>query len=479
MDSREILPNAQTVRFLLDTKSLNERLSRNPFPLERFLTYGEHSEFTYIRTPEKTAHNSLQNISSFELEIDMDRNQKIVRWGKSNQNISTIRYLPSIYDRKLEDIDWSEPEPNIDELNLVGLFSEFSRYDDNRADILVTANPSLLQNRRRIEYSFHRHEAGQMNMMSPSEAAEFAGIFMRENDEFIFYNPKDKCHSYSIDFSYWYWLLPRVFIHHFTIDDNDYISSMFDRFQSLFICVDKMGKEYYCGTGNHTDLRTRYHFNNGISLLTGIFDVVALYTREKYDIGILDERTNLRTGGHPLLKELRVYNESAWEHVQRNHMIIELIHTIRNDIIHQKGVIKRGPGFSLRGSEVSEWNSHTISLESLDKEDREEFRKYYEQFDDSIRKYDPVTQWGVIVPENETPKITPITQIEPYQFMKQSVKTVAKFIDEYLRLLDHPNRLKNLPDTGILSKNDIHYMADCGLFPLFEQPDVKSVKNTI
>jgi hypothetical protein len=474
MDSREILPETETLRFLLDSKSVDTQITGNHSTIERFLRYNSHDDFEYVRTPDTVEAEILNDIEAYRVEKSPEENRQIIRWDSGGDTIHAGRYIPEIYERWVNEVDWKEPEVGADDLELVDLFSELIRRKDRYVNILVTSNPSILKNRRLLEYQIQHHRQGRMHVMTPSEASELAGIYMRRNNDFIFYSRHDRVSTYEIDFTLWYWALPRVFIQHFHADE--YISSMLDRFESLLIGIDKLGEQYYRGTGNHTDLLTRYHFNNGISLLTGICDVLALHTRDKYNLQIPDKDTNLRTGGYPLLKELRNHNQKAWQHVQDHHEIIELLHTVRNDIIHQSGIIKRGPGFSFREhSETIEWQSQTIWMDTLDKDDRERFRKYYVQIDDPVQEYDPVTRWGVFTSYEGSPSINRHTQIEPYRFLKQATKELAEFADEYLRLLGHPNRLKTSADSGSVKKRDVKRIAEHGLFPLLDDIDPRYI----
>ena len=462
MDSREILPETESVLFLLDTESLDSRLSTDSV-LRRFLPYRDYGDFTFIRTPEDSDSKILADIQPYQ-EEDTDGNRKVLKWDSNGQSIHTVRHLPSLYEGKAEDTEWRGPGITEQDLEFIDLFNSLISKRGKQAQILLTSNPGLLQNRRKLEHEFRQYEQGRMNIMSPSEAAEFAGIFMRRNNDFILYLP-GKSATHKMDLSSWYWSLTRVFIHHFHA--TEYVSSMLDRFDSLWVSIDKLGEQYYSGTGNHTDLMTRYHFNNGISLLTGICDVLALHTREKYDLSIQDINTNLRTG-NDVIKELKHHNEEAREYIIHNHEVIELLHTVRNDIIHQSGIIKRGPGLVLGGDETIDWQFQAISLGMLEESDREDFRKYYERLDDPVKEYQPLTEWGLIVSGDEPPEVNEYTHIEPYCFLKQATKEIAEFADEYLRILDHPNRLESESDSGAISDDTVKRVVDHGLFPLLQ-----------
>jgi len=479
MDSREILPGAESIRFLLDSASLDKALSAEHSPLRRLLKYREYEDFEFFRTPNGAESEALNDIEAFEIEMADNEEMRTIMWKSEHHRFSSaVRYVPQIYEWKIEDVDWNEPEVTFNDLVLVDTFNDLIRNREWEVDILVTENPSILNNRRLLEYEFRRFENGRLHIMTGPEAAELAGIYMRSKDDFVFYTPSEGYSSYQIDFTLWYWTLPWLFIQHTVGNNGNRIGPLLDRFESLLYGIDQLGEQYYSGIGNHTDIRTRYHFNNCISLLTGICDTLALHTRDKYNIPLPDRRTNLRTGSHPLLKELREHNKKAWQFVHENHEVIELLHVMRNDIIHKSGVIKRGPGFSLREhNDTIDWESQSISLDTLKETKREKFRKYYESIDDSVQKYDPVTKWGVITLKDEQPQIYEHTQIEPYRFLKQATKEIAEFSDEYLRLLGHQNRLKSRSDSGAIKKHDIQRISNRGLFPLIESEHSDSIQN--
>jgi hypothetical protein len=469
MDSRKILPETKELHFLLETESLDDLPEKQSINLERFLRYNNHDTLYFLRTPGKPDHDLLKTINHLEIEKDVEDNRQTVRWSSETEAVHSARYLPELYQNWINQIDWNDPTVSVEHLELIDLFSELSSNQEGREDIVVTENKSILSNRRLLEHCTQHHKKSRMHVMTVSEAAELAGIFMRQNDNFVFYMPEADVSSHEIDFTLWYWSIPKVFIQHYSTGGCGYLSSMLDRFEHLFLCIDKLGQQYYQGTGNHTDLRTRYHFNHGISLLTGICDVLALHTRDKYRMNIPDRNTNLRTGDYPLLKELEEHNEDAWLYVHANHEVIELLHTVRNDIIHQSGVIKRGPGFSFREhDETVPWESQALWMEELNEKDRKKFKKHYDEIDDTVEDYDPVTEWGVVTEFDEPPEIHEHSAIEPYRFLKRSTRELAEFSEEYLQLLDHPNRFEATESSATGSKGEVEKVVKYGLHPLLD-----------
>lgn len=470
MDSREILPDTTTIRYILDTKSLDSHVA--PYsPLERLLHYTWHDDFSFYRTPEQAHSSELDAITSLSIDRNPEETDLEISWDDKTLKTS---YFPDRHDALATRGDYTEPQPETDEIALIDIFESLTQLS-NECDlnIFITERTSLLRNRYEIEHEFCKHKRERLHLMSAREAVEFTGIYFRNNNEFKFYPPadSDRPGTYRIGRTNWCWSLSRLLIPHFSA--NEYLGSMIDRIESLCVGIDEIGTQHYRGTGNHTDIMVRYHFNNCISLLTGIGDVLALHTRDMLDVDVSDRNTNLRVGSNPVLQALKEENEDAWLHVQQNHPFIELLHIFRNDIIHQSGVIKRGPGHTVTGDNMVEWGSHSIWLTTLSEDDREDFKKYYTQLDDSVLPYELMTEWGIITPERENPTITEHTSIDAYQFTKRAVAEMVEFVDEYLRLLGFPNRIRTLTDNdrGLLRRHTVETVAGEGLFPLIDDLD--------
>ena len=249
--------------------------------------------------------------------------------------------------------------------------------------------------------------------------------------------------SYSFDISNWNWSLTDLAVPHLGA-----VEGLGTRLENLVTGLDELGYQYYLGTGNHTNNYTTYHFNYCISLITGIFDALALFTRDKYDMDIDDERTTIRTGGKPLFKQLQDHNEDLWHYIHQNHPFVELMYVIRPQIIHKDGVLMRGPGYSHSGgSNRSFWNSHIIKYEDMEEKYQTRFEKFYNQLQDEKLEYDPITKWGLICPDEKTKNLPMYNQfIEPYQFIKTSSRKLTEYVDGYLEILGNENRLQMLSE---------------------------------
>lgn len=470
MDSREILSETETLRYILDTPSLDSDVSSHS-PLGRLLHFKWHEDFDFYRTPGESHSSQLNAIRSLEIDRNPEKNNLRITWG---DNTLKTRYYPDKHNDLAKRGDYISPKPQKKDVALVEIFDALTNTGkDYDQDILLTENRAIISNRRRLEYEFRRHDQKRLHIMKPREAVEFTGILSRSNNEFIFHPPADneRAETFRIDRPLWCWCISRLILQHLKGGNSEYLGSLFDRFEGLIIGIDELGEQHYRGTGNHTDILVRYHFNNCVSILTGIGDVLALYTQDRYDIDLEEDRTTIRTG-RPLFKELRDENETLWQHIHSKHSFIEILHLIRNDIIHQSGVMSSGPGFTLKDAENTvPWKSHVISLNNLSKGDREAFRKYYDGMNDSVLAADPMTEWGIITTENESPKIGRHTHIASYQFVKKATSVMAEFVDEYLRLLGFSNQVKNLSDGGVLQRSTVETVAGKGLYPLIDDLD--------
>ena len=480
MDSREILPNTTTIRYILDTKILDSYVSSHA-PLERLLHYNWHDSITVLRTPGQPQTPELNAIPAYTTQRIAETNQQEINLKDRDTPIKTS-YYPDRHQGIADRGDYNEPTPDIDDIELIDTFdiitNRRSQYD---LDILLTENSAIVSNRRPLEYEFRGHDRKRLHIMTAREAVEFTGVYLRSNNEFPFYPPvdNDRNGTFSIDRPLWCWCISRLLVQHLSAGSNDYLGSLFDRFDSLVIGIDKLCEQHYRGTGNHTDILIRYHFNNCVSILTGIGDALALYTRDKYDIDIEDDRTNIRTG-KSLFKAIRDENEELWHHIESNHQFFEILHLIRNDVIHQSGVMTRGPGFTLTdGENTVPWKSHTIGLNNLSGDDIEDFRKYYNGMSDSMFSTDPMTEWGIVTTEDEIPEIRQYTHINSYQFIKKATATMAQFVDEYLRLLGFSNQIKMLTDDGILRRSTVETVAGEALFPLIDELDPDDLPESI
>ena len=64
------------------------------------------------------------------------------------------------------------------------------------------------------------------------------------------------------------------------------MDALANRFEFLLRSVDEIGFLYYMKVNNDIKVDMMYHFNYAITLITGIFDSLALITKNTYELKI-------------------------------------------------------------------------------------------------------------------------------------------------------------------------------------------------
>jgi len=299
---------------------------------------------------------------------------------------STFRYTDEMIEEKQKRLEDGGHVLSKNELQIVAVCRSLKELPfESSNGIYVTEKDVILRSRLALESEFAEGSETQLNIMSLDEAAEFLGLFMRYRDEFRIYPEEMNGDSMEYDLTVWCWTLPSIIIPH-----RDGVKRLGERLENLIIGIDELGYQYYSGSDNSTNMKSQYHFNHIISLITGVFDLLAIHTRDKYELDIENRRTSIRTGGE-LFSEIHEINEELWGHIETHHHFVELIYVLRPLIIHRDGVMGNVQEVVV---DDSSWTSHYVGLNDLEERDREEFEKYYRHLDDELLDYDPLTKWG-------------------------------------------------------------------------------------
>jgi hypothetical protein len=227
------------------------------------------------------------------------------------------------------------------------------------------------------------------------------------------------------------------------------LKSLGFRFRKLFYCINCIGIEHYFGNlrkdpiepavaskaveslnegkANISDLRgfidpdnlfiLFYHTEYLIALVTGVFDNLALLTKDRYQI-ILDKiKVSLsKDSGKEFLEKVEIFNPNLKQHINRYHDFINLIYEFREKVIHQEGLNQ------IVSPVVPNWSSF-IKITP-------EINYYTKCCGDDKSEYKFISKWGVF--EQESYLI-----LDPYFFSKQLVYTLIKFANDYLQKLNY------------------------------------------
>jgi hypothetical protein len=425
MDSRELLNTSKLLIHLdtidLDESDLNEGTKKllEYFGNESLEFRFPPNKFERIDKLGKLNYKYYLNWKKgeiFEIVLKYTENQE-TRWAFSKQLDLIERITQKVYGKK--SILAKERESIIQ----IYIQEIFNRSD--KTGLFVTNNKRLLENRLYLESISYQ---GKLNIVSPLEACEIVGLFFRNKKKYLV----QKNHSFNKGL--WHWSFLRMNLDRYNVGDF-FIDALARRFSFCSMALDEMGFQFYTKPTNDTANNLIYHFNYFISLITGIFDNLALKTDEFLNINFSNKTQisiNPRSG-KDFLKEVREKNPQIRNYIDSYHPIIILIHKLRNLIIHG-GMIK---DFAYEDiSPESKWKGNFLEIDA-------ETLQWIKRLKLDSKQNDKFSKWGIYSFHDEF-------ALEPFHFSKQLLNYIIPFINGYLELLGYPS----IKDTLFKTEND-------------------------
>ena len=261
--------------------------------------------------------------------------------------------------------------------------------------------------------------------MSVEEAALFIDLFFKKNEKYF------ASSRYTLNKGLWYWLSTRLKLAHYNVGTPPVGDPMLDalayRFYYALMALDEMGIQYFLGANNDTKDNTLYHFNYLITLITGIFDNLALKTNTQLGINYTDLRkvSINNKSGRDFLKEVKNKRPDIRDHIHSYVVFISLIYLFRELVVHREGLSKTG--FDYR-SRDGNWRANFIKVSA-------EIKRKLKACGDKAGNYDPFTKWGFY--ESGTQYF-----LDPYNFSLEAIKKLSEFIEKYLEFLGYNSFIK-------------------------------------
>ena len=428
MNNKKLLNKAKKIHIHLDSNTFENLLLNSDKLAHAILRYHNSNCLEFVRSSFKTIHEELLPIVEYKLikddnseikSIDVDcgtHSTKMAFYYNKSHILSTAQKI-----LQKEEINQEELE-NITSVFVQAVFNDQEAGINNslffdgfeKLNIYITNDNILLKNR----LWFESHYPGYtLNIMSVEEASIFIDLFFKKNGKYCF-----SCRS-SLNKGGWYWHSMRLKLPHYNVG-NPMIDALAFRLNYLLMSLDEISIQFYSGVNNDTMDNTLYHFNYLISLMTGIFDNLALTTNSYLGINCpYQNRISLSNkSGRDFLRKIRDENPIIRKHINDYATFIQLIYSFRELVIHREGLSKTG--FSYKDKEI-EWEANFIKIS-------EKSKQRIENCGDSINEYEPLTEWGIYENNNEI-------YLEPYHFSKQAVFKLIKFSDKYLELLEYPS----------------------------------------
>jgi hypothetical protein len=293
--------------------------------------------------------------------------------------------------------------------------------------LFVTENEEFLSRRYSTQSVSIESFFPGIRLVNLHDCLDIMDLFAKTHDLYL-RSPKTNA---SMNKGYWYWIYFRWKVPHYNVPIprsssltalNDILHALGKRICYLLIAVDELGKLHHFNSDD--EIMILYHFNYILSLMTGIFDNLAIHTRDKYGIsfpsGNIPSRFSLKNnGGGDFLKEVQKHNPALRNHIRSYNDFISFIHDLRDKVIHAEGRKEIGVFFVYKIS----------TFIPIDNGEEGKIRLC----GDKPGPYKKYTEWGVykyVTPNTNTMDFFLI----PYYFAKSATTLILKFVDEYLEL---------------------------------------------
>lgn len=449
--NKNIIKTGEILEIFIDSNSFEKFLSEKNKDVERVLRYSKLDLFKFIRSPLDTNFKELGMIPGFKKIHDENRNITDIQI-KTDNICSTILYdyEPSFVEYLARKI-YNKSDPNPFELNSVESILVFdtlkSRRNSPNPHIFVTNNEKILNKRLILESSnlLNSNRRNSIYIVNVEESKEIMDLFLKYRNKYILYaNPITKS-SMTVNKGQWYSYSFRSKVpnFHVGVDKEPFLDAFSSRFVYLLRSLDEIGIQYYSGANNDTLDDTMYHFNYFISLITGIFDALALTTKNKYNLTFrrddIPSKTSLHNkAGEDFLKALRDQNKDLRKLINQNVDFIKLIYELRELVIHRKMLEKTLLKVHYKNSKsfrIINKNGWKMNCIKIDKS----ILNYFPR-NDKKQKFKSVTNCGVCQLNDD------YVLLEPYDFSKKILKILIQFSNEYLELLGFNDFLEELKE---------------------------------
>jgi hypothetical protein len=393
-------------KILIDTAYFNALLSSKNTIAQAFLEYRTCNRLEFIRTPGETIFESLQKIpyyeydedDSFGIKVLSDKSESKIRFGYRKDDIESAGQF--LYEKE------SLTRNDENSLTKVFIWAAITRNSNN--NLFITEDRKILKKRSWFESNFPGRPLG---ITIFDEAREVIDLFLKHNHQYHVLS------HFSCNKGGWYLLSFRSKIKHFHFG-IPILDAFARRFTYILMSLDQIGIQYYLGVNNDTIDDKLYYFNYFVVLLTGIFDSLAIYTKDKYGLEFesAPQKVTLNpNSGKEFLILLREKNPQLRELVKNNSQFIKLVYELREVIIHRDMFAK-----------VSNFIEVADNIVHLVRHCK-----------DKPQKYEEISEWGLY-------QMQDTFFLEPYHFAKAAIRNLVNFSDSYLELLGFGNFVDEL-----------------------------------
>ena len=347
----------------------------------------------------------------------------------------------------------SPSQDQIDRIKQVFALAEFGT-TRQQPDLFVTDDKKLLNNRLWLESKF---PTNRLTIVTVEEASEIMDLSCKYNETY-YLEPRIPWKGKAI----LYWISFRSKIPFYNVPirninpifiSSDVREALADKFVNLLIAIDELGIQYYLEVNLDTQADTMYHFNYFLALVAGIFDNLALDTKQKLNLHFQGEGDASRTSisnrsGNDFLRALGVTNPDLRQHIGNSMDFINLVFELRHSIIHREGL--ESLVGQVRESDGSTWKENYVSIEGKLGE------RIGQVLGKTKKSYDRFTVAGVRQEQAQT-------FLVPFLFAKALLRNLIPFVNKYLELLGYTNFIESLESGEFKSFVESHRRFNLGV----------------
>ncbi len=236
-----------------------------------------------------------------------------------------------------------------------------------------------------------------------------------------------------------------------TDTDNQHTQHYLENFQNgfinLLIAIDEIGMNYYSIAQYDSTRYTGYHFNSWLTTFSGIFDLLAIIAKYRYNIehdNKLGVKLNFNKSSRDFLNKLYSKNPQIEDFLKTNSHIIDLVTPYRNLTTHE--LFPSSNTISYRD------NKQPSIIVSITKKDFfENIKKIKEKVNRTKGTNYTIEDWGYFGTQNRK-----VYLIEPFSFVMKSTDALIDFIKQFFELLDFDQyATDNNLDVNHLKNNEI------------------------
>ncbi|MBN1245902.1 hypothetical protein JXA31_09945 [Candidatus Bathyarchaeota archaeon] len=415
------------IHLLLDSESIDCNISSLSRRARSLLKYRIVKPLVFFRTPDLANNDMLREIIPIEIVREKERIVCVkVPVGKMKATYG-INKFANVYAQKFGEILFNKKILTPDEIRPIELaFIQSSLNEFSGRNLLVTENKVLLENRQWLQGRF----STPLNIFSMEEAAEMIDLSWKK-DSLFYISPYLTTSKHN-----WYWLSFRTKVPNYHVDVSRFKSgntlgdlfrrSILDafsqRFCFLLMSIDEMGFKFCAPVNNDTIEDMTYHFNYFILLITGIFDSLALHTKNQYHLfedseKISPYKISLRSKiGKKFLQAVEQKNPALRKHIHDNVDLINAPYLLRELIAHRESLHPQH--FNIDGANAN-------------------FLFVTDNFSECLRRLGDDQEKGGCSKFGVYSR----TFLSPFIFAKAMATLISKFCNRYLELLGYKNSI--------------------------------------